>query len=66
MEGAEAITVGNKPPLLVSADLIHKTPASIRYAPMDHVLAVAVEPIKVSSRRFGVAYESRKTDSAVL
>ena len=36
---------------------IHKPPASIRFAPIKHVLAVTVEPFKFSSRQGGVAYE---------
>ena len=43
--------------LLVAADLIHKPPASIRFAPIKHALAVTVEPFKFSSRQGGVAYE---------
>ena len=46
-----------RPPLLVAADLIHKSPASIRFAPIKHALAVTVEPFKFSSRQGGVAYE---------
>ena len=36
---------------------IHKPPASIRFAPIKHALAVTVEPFKFSSRQGGVAYE---------
>ena len=36
---------------------IHKPPASIRFAPLKHALAVTVEPFKFSSRQGGVAYE---------
>jgi hypothetical protein len=36
---------------------IHKLPASIRFAPLIHALAVTVEPLKFSSRQVGVAYE---------
>jgi hypothetical protein len=41
------------PPLLVDADFknfisIHKPPASIRFAPIKHALAVTVEPFKFS------------------
>jgi len=36
------------PPLLVAADLIHKPPASIEFAPIKHALAVTVEPFKFS------------------
>jgi hypothetical protein len=36
---------------------IHKPPASIRFAPMKHALAVTVEPFNFSSRQGGVAYE---------
>jgi hypothetical protein len=36
---------------------IHKPPASIRFAPITHALAVTVEPFKFSSRQGGVAYE---------
>ena len=39
---------GPGPPLLVAADLIHKPPASIRFAPIKHALAVTVEPFKFS------------------
>jgi len=48
---------GPGPPLLVAADLIHKPPASIRFASIKHTLAVTVEPFKSSSRQGGVAYE---------
>ena len=47
---------GPGPPLLVAADLIHKPPASIRFAPIKHVLAVTVEPFKFSPAE-PVAYE---------
>jgi hypothetical protein len=43
-------------PLLVAADLIHKPPASIRFAPIKHALAVTVEPFKFSPAE-PVAYE---------
>jgi hypothetical protein len=36
---------------------IHKPPASIRFAPIKHTLAVTVESFKFSSRYVGVAYE---------
>jgi hypothetical protein len=39
---------GPKPSLLVAADLIHKPPASIKFIPMKHALAVSVEPFKFS------------------
>jgi len=39
---------GPGPPLLVAADLIHKPPASIEFAPIKHALAVTVEPFKFS------------------
>jgi len=39
---------GPGPPLLAAADLIHKPPASIRFAPITHALAVTVEPFKFS------------------
>ena len=48
---------GPGPSLPVAADLIHKPPASIRFAPIKHALAVTVEPFKFSSRQGGVAYE---------
>jgi hypothetical protein len=47
---------GLEPPLLVAADLIHKPPASIRFAPITHALAVTVEPFKFSPAE-PVAYE---------
>jgi len=47
---------GPGPPLLVAADLIHKPPASIRFAPIKHVFAVTVEPFKFSPAE-PVAYE---------
>ena len=47
---------GPGPPLLVAADLIHKPPASIRFAPIKHALAVTVEPFKFSPAE-PVAYE---------
>jgi hypothetical protein len=36
---------------------IHKPPASIRFVPITHALAVTVEPFNFSSRQGGVAYE---------
>jgi len=36
---------------------IHKLPASIKFAPLIHALAVTVEPRKFSSRQVGVAYK---------
>jgi len=36
---------------------IHKPPASIRFAPIKHALAVTVGPFKFSSRQGGVDYE---------
>jgi hypothetical protein len=36
---------------------IHKSPVSIRFAPIKHTLAVMVEPFEFSSRHGGVAYE---------
>ncbi len=39
---------GPRPSLLVAADLIHKPPASIKFTPMKHALAVSVEPFKFS------------------
>jgi len=36
---------------------IHKPPATVRFAPAKHALAVTVEPFKFSSRQGGVAYE---------
>jgi hypothetical protein len=39
---------GPGPPLLAAADLIHKPPASIRFAPIKHARAVTVEPFKFS------------------
>jgi len=53
---------GTGPPPLVAADFlkifisIHKPPASIRFAPMTHALAVTVEPFKFSPAE-PVAYE---------
>ena len=47
---------GPGPPLLMVADLIHKPPASNRFAPMKHALAVTVEPFKFSPAE-PVAYE---------
>jgi hypothetical protein len=47
------------PPLLGDADLIHKPPASIRFAPIKHTLAVTVEPLKFSPAE-PVAYELSK------
>jgi hypothetical protein len=47
---------GPGPPSLVAADLIHKPPASIRFAPIKHTLAVTVEPFKFSPAS-PVAYE---------
>jgi hypothetical protein len=37
--------------------LIHKPPASIRFAPIKHALAVTVEPFKFSTAYKPVAYE---------
>ena len=39
---------GPGPALLMAADSIHKPPASIRFAPIKHALAVTVEPFKFS------------------
>ena len=39
---------GPGPALLMAADLIHKPPASIRFASIKHALAVTVEPFKFS------------------
>jgi len=50
-------SAGGRSPLLVAADSIHKPPASIRFAPIKHALAVTVELFKFSSRQGGVAYE---------
>ena len=36
---------------------IHKPPALISFAPMNHAHAVTVEPFQFSSRQGGVAYE---------
>ena len=47
---------GPGPALLMAADLIHKPPASIRFAPIKHALAVTVEPFKFSPAE-PVAYE---------
>jgi hypothetical protein len=47
---------GTGPPLLGDADLIHKPPASIRFAHIKHTLAVTVEPFKFSPAK-PVAYE---------
>jgi hypothetical protein len=47
---------GPGPPLLGDADLIHKPPASIRFALIKHTLAVSVEPFKFSPAE-PVAYE---------
>ena len=47
---------GPGPPLLEAADLIHKPPASIEFAPIKHALAVTVEPFKFSPAE-PVAYE---------
>jgi hypothetical protein len=47
--------------LLVAADLIHKPPASIRFASIKYASAVTVEPFKFSSRRIGAAYELSET-----
>jgi len=47
---------GPGPPPLVAADLIHKPPSSITCAPMNHALAVTVEPFKFSPAE-PVAYE---------
>jgi hypothetical protein len=61
---------GPGPSLLVAADLIHKSPASIRFAPIKYALAVTVEPFKFSSRQGGVGYElsyrPAKTDYPLL
>jgi hypothetical protein len=53
---------GPGPPLLVAADSIHKPPASIRFAPIKHALAVSVEPFKFPPAS-PVAYELSKTIS---
>jgi hypothetical protein len=47
---------GPGPPLLGDADLIHKPPASIRFALIKHTLAISVEPFKYSPAE-PVAYE---------
>ena len=52
---------GPGPPLLVAADSIHKPPASIRFAPIKHALAVTVEPFKFSPAE-PVAYELSCSD----
>ena len=44
------------PSLLVAADLIHKPPASIGFAPINYALAVTVKPFKFSPAE-PVAYE---------
>jgi hypothetical protein len=56
---------GPRPPLLGDADLIHKPPASIRFAPIKHARAVTVEPFKFSPAE-PVAYELSHTPRIVL
>jgi len=57
---------GPGPPLLVAADLIHKPPASIRFAPIKHALAVTVEPFKFSPRQGGDFLRSNNLTFFVL
>jgi hypothetical protein len=54
--GGDSSGMAPGPPLLVAADLIHKPPASIRFAPIKHAHVVTVEPFKFSPAE-PVAYE---------
>jgi len=53
----ENLTEDYKPCFRAYRDMIifsiHKPPASIRFEPIKHALAVTVEPFKFSSRRAG-------------
>jgi len=56
MNSRNGVNLSKKKPGLHHSESIHKPPASIRFAPITHALAVTVEPFKFSPAK-PVAYE---------